>query len=274
MSSSFRSRRPRLTGRQLQALTDEATVDAHDESDQQTGFLTMLDEHLAIPFTAEVLGNSVRVEGLDLDDTEDIVAITNINGETPALSARHRYWTPAKAALATLLLLTGLTRNAGAQSHPIFYFRDRNGIVSAPVQHEAPNPVDLDLVFETASVEERSRYPDLIIKDFRYGPTYFHQQTLNVPTVDFVVTAVDRGGHESATMFQVASQGGGVDVGMLHRDVWFRLGRFPFMHWFRDYMWLPVNSSARGTYHIRATYHPGPQHAPAQYSTSAIVVVK
>jgi hypothetical protein len=235
----------------------------------------MLDEHLAIPFTTEVLGNSVQVEGLDLDDAEAIVAIMNINGQTAALSARRRYWTPATAALiATLLLLTGLTRNAGAQSQPTFYFRDRNGIVSAPVQHDALNPVDLDLVFETESVEERSRYPDLIIKDFRYGPTYFRQQTRNVPTVDFVVTAVDGGGHESATMFQVASQGGGADLGMLDCDVWFRLGRFPFMHWFRDYMWLPVNSSARGTYHIRATYHPGPQHTPAQYSTTAIVVVK
>jgi hypothetical protein len=182
----------------------------------------MLDEHLAIPFTTEVLGNSVQVEGLDLDDAEAIVAITNINGQTAALSARRRYWTPATAALiATLLLLTGLTRNAGAQSKPTFYFRDRNGIVSAPVQHDALNPVDLDLVFETESVEERSRYPDLIIKDFRYGPTYFRQQTRNVPTVDFVVTAVDGGGHESATMFQVASQGGGADLGMLDCDVWF-----------------------------------------------------
>jgi hypothetical protein len=248
----------------------------HDESDQRIGFLTMLDEHLAIPLSTEVLGNSVQVERLDLDHVEDIVAITNIiNGQTAGLSARRRYWARAKAALVvTLLLLTGLTRNAGAQSQPTFYFRDHNGVVSAPVQYEALNPVHLELVFETESVEERSRYPDLIIKDFRYGPTYFREQKLNVPTVDFAVTAVDGGGHESATVFQVASQGGGVNGGMLERDTWFRLGRFPFIHWFRDYMWLPVNSSARGTYHIRATYHPGPQHTPAQYSTSAIVVVK
>jgi hypothetical protein len=36
------------------ALIEEATVDANDESEQKTGFYTMLEDHLTVPFTTEV----------------------------------------------------------------------------------------------------------------------------------------------------------------------------------------------------------------------------
>ena len=39
------------TAAKLDALIEEATVDAHDESEQTSGFYTMLEDHLAIPFT-------------------------------------------------------------------------------------------------------------------------------------------------------------------------------------------------------------------------------
>ncbi len=59
----------------LDALIEEATVDAHDESEQTTGFYTMLEDHLALPFKTEVLGMEVIVEGIDITDDDQIVAV-------------------------------------------------------------------------------------------------------------------------------------------------------------------------------------------------------
>jgi hypothetical protein len=39
------SQRSRLGKRQLEALIEEAIIDAHGESEQRVGFLTMLEEH-------------------------------------------------------------------------------------------------------------------------------------------------------------------------------------------------------------------------------------
>ena len=38
----------------LDALIEEATVDAYDGSEQKAGFFTMLENHLAVPFSTEV----------------------------------------------------------------------------------------------------------------------------------------------------------------------------------------------------------------------------
>lgn len=57
------------------ALIAEATVDAYNESEQRTGFLTMLEEHLDMPFEATILGVSVIVERVDVTDDDQIVAI-------------------------------------------------------------------------------------------------------------------------------------------------------------------------------------------------------
>lgn len=59
----------------LDALIEEATVDAYDESEQKTGFFTMLENHLAVPFSTEVLGMTVTVETIDMTDDEEIVAV-------------------------------------------------------------------------------------------------------------------------------------------------------------------------------------------------------
>lgn len=47
-------------------MIEEATVDAYDESEQATGWFTMFEEHLALPFDTEVLGVRVAVEEIDL----------------------------------------------------------------------------------------------------------------------------------------------------------------------------------------------------------------
>ena len=67
--------RPRLPRRQLEALIGEAIVDAYGDSEQRVGFLMMLEEHLTVPFTTEILGVAVRVDRVDLNDAEEIVAI-------------------------------------------------------------------------------------------------------------------------------------------------------------------------------------------------------
>ncbi|MGH9382852.1 MAG: calcium-binding protein [Vicinamibacterales bacterium] len=70
-----RSLRKRLGTRQLTALVEAAIVDAYGDSEQRVGFLTMLEEKLACPFTTEILGTPVRVERVDLNDADEIVAI-------------------------------------------------------------------------------------------------------------------------------------------------------------------------------------------------------
>jgi len=59
----------------IRELVADAIVDAYDESEQRTGFFTVIDEHLALPFQAEILGVGVTVERIDLTDDEQIVAI-------------------------------------------------------------------------------------------------------------------------------------------------------------------------------------------------------
>ena len=59
----------------LDALIGEATVDAYDESEQTVGFYTMLEDHLAMPFSTEMLGMKVTVECIDMTDDEEIVAV-------------------------------------------------------------------------------------------------------------------------------------------------------------------------------------------------------
>ena len=66
--------RTRLSRHELEALIEEAIVDAYGESEQRVGFLTMLEEHLAVPFMTEILGVAVRVDRVDLNDAEEIVA--------------------------------------------------------------------------------------------------------------------------------------------------------------------------------------------------------
>jgi hypothetical protein len=77
MSSSRKTRRrtPHLNKARLAEMIGEATVDAYGESEQTTGWFTMIDENLAVPFETKVLDVTVVVERVDLDETEHIVAI-------------------------------------------------------------------------------------------------------------------------------------------------------------------------------------------------------
>ncbi len=69
------SQRRKASTARLDELIEEATIDAYDESEQTTGFFTMLEEHLALPFETEVLGVLVTVERIEMTDDERIVVV-------------------------------------------------------------------------------------------------------------------------------------------------------------------------------------------------------
>lgn len=58
----------------LDALIEQATLDAYTEDEQLTGFYTMIEDHLALPFNTTVLGVEVTVKKIDLTDS-GIVAV-------------------------------------------------------------------------------------------------------------------------------------------------------------------------------------------------------
>ncbi|MEF9905146.1 hypothetical protein [Streptomyces sp. P9-A2] len=60
---------------ELEAMIEEATVDAYGEDEQRTGLFTMLEEYLDLPFTTAVLGVEVTVHGVDLMPDGRVVAL-------------------------------------------------------------------------------------------------------------------------------------------------------------------------------------------------------
>ncbi len=54
-----------ISAARLAEMIEEATVDAHGESEQTVGWFTMFEEHLELPFDTEVLGVPVRVTRID-----------------------------------------------------------------------------------------------------------------------------------------------------------------------------------------------------------------
>lgn len=77
MSKGMKSKRRRWppSKAELEALIEEAIVDAYGESEQRTGFCTMLEDHLAVPFEVEILGATATVERIDMTADEQIIAV-------------------------------------------------------------------------------------------------------------------------------------------------------------------------------------------------------
>ncbi|MEO6324281.1 MAG: hypothetical protein ABIQ65_06620 [Thermoanaerobaculia bacterium] len=78
--------KPGLTPKQLDALVEEATIDAHGDSEQISGLFTMIEDNLLLPFDTEVLGVQVTVMRVELTDDERIVAL--------CVKGRHRQRLP------------------------------------------------------------------------------------------------------------------------------------------------------------------------------------
>jgi hypothetical protein len=74
-ASTKKERSKALSPAKLDQLIEEATVDAYGESEQTSGFYTMLEDHLVVPFAVDMLGAEIIVERVDLTDDERIVAV-------------------------------------------------------------------------------------------------------------------------------------------------------------------------------------------------------
>ena len=50
-------------------------MDAYGKSEQVTGFYTMMENDLRLPFETEILGMNVIVEGIDITEDDQLVAV-------------------------------------------------------------------------------------------------------------------------------------------------------------------------------------------------------
>jgi hypothetical protein len=69
------SQQPRLSKARLDELVEEALVDAYGESEQATGFYTMMENDLRLPFETDILGMTVIVEAIDITEDDQLVAV-------------------------------------------------------------------------------------------------------------------------------------------------------------------------------------------------------
>jgi hypothetical protein len=86
MTDHKRVRRfPAIPKARLAEMVEEATVDCYNESEQATGWLTMIEDNLAVPFEAVVLGVAVTVERIDITETDEIVASCSRGGHKQSI---------------------------------------------------------------------------------------------------------------------------------------------------------------------------------------------
>jgi hypothetical protein len=69
-----------LSKTRLEALIEEAVVDAYGDEEQTGGFFTMIEEHLALPFSVSILGVEAVVEKVDMTRDGRIVAVCKRDG--------------------------------------------------------------------------------------------------------------------------------------------------------------------------------------------------
>jgi hypothetical protein len=71
---------PALSNAKLEALVDEATVDAYGEEEQKVGLLTMIQAHLVLPFALSLLRVEATVEKVTMTRDGRIVAVCQRDG--------------------------------------------------------------------------------------------------------------------------------------------------------------------------------------------------
>jgi hypothetical protein len=64
-----------LSKERLNELVDDALTDAYGDSEQVTGFYTMLENDLHLPFDTQILGVTVTVASIDITDDDQLVAV-------------------------------------------------------------------------------------------------------------------------------------------------------------------------------------------------------
>jgi hypothetical protein len=75
----------RFTVKCLDKLIEAATTDAYNESEQVNGFFTLIEDNLVVPFTTRVLGQAVTVTGVDITESDQIVAICMLGNKVQAI---------------------------------------------------------------------------------------------------------------------------------------------------------------------------------------------
>jgi hypothetical protein len=84
---------PDLKKARMRELIEEAIVDAYGEEEQEGGFLVMLQDNLATPFKALVVGEEVAVRAFDLGlGGRGIVAVCNRKGRKYRVSVTSLEW--------------------------------------------------------------------------------------------------------------------------------------------------------------------------------------
>ena len=80
LKPELKTKLPSLSKTKLEALIEEAVVDAYGKEEQTVGFLTMIEEHLALPFSVCILGVEAVVEKVDMTRDGRIVAVCRREG--------------------------------------------------------------------------------------------------------------------------------------------------------------------------------------------------
>ena len=80
-----RSARSEIPAARLDALIEEAIVDAYTEAEQAVGFHATIEQHLALPFETAVLGADVTVNKIDITARGHIVAVCHRGRERQAI---------------------------------------------------------------------------------------------------------------------------------------------------------------------------------------------
>lgn len=83
--TTTRTRRSGIGAARLAEMIEEATVDAHDDSEQATGWFTMFENYLEVPFETDLLGVRVTVEAIDQRGDSHIVALCRRGKEKLAI---------------------------------------------------------------------------------------------------------------------------------------------------------------------------------------------
>ncbi len=65
----------RLSKARLDELIEQALVDAYRQSEQATGFYTMLENDLRLPFETQILGVMANVDSIDITEDDHLVAV-------------------------------------------------------------------------------------------------------------------------------------------------------------------------------------------------------
>jgi hypothetical protein len=77
----------------LRPLIEEATVDCYNESEEHQGFVTMLEENVACPFPAKVIGEAVEVTALRAPRGMGILTVCRYKGKDYAIDLTSLEWT-------------------------------------------------------------------------------------------------------------------------------------------------------------------------------------